>query len=154
MSFRLNLEQDKIQHLGAPFPLCATRDESVGDVIGRMQTKKNATAVICNGKVPIGIFTERDALRWMAAGNDFSVPIEEAMTPDPATRTVACSVGDAVRTMSEGGYRRLPIVDDKGELVALLRVSHILHFLVEHFPEYIYNLPPTPHHTMTQREGA
>jgi hypothetical protein len=56
--------------------------------------------------------------------------------------------------MSFGGYRRLPIVDDKGRPTGLLKVPGILHYLVEHFPNVVYNLPPTPHHSTQEREGA
>ena len=64
------------------------------------------------------------------------------------------NVGTAIRKMSLGGHRRLPIVDDQGRAVGLVKVSGILHYLVEHFPQTIYNLPPKPHPTTQEREGA
>jgi hypothetical protein len=63
-------------------------------------------------------------------------------------------VGKAIGLMSAGGFRRLPIVDDQGKPVGLLKVSGILHYLVEHFPKVVYTLPPAPHHKMGEREGA
>jgi hypothetical protein len=56
--------------------------------------------------------------------------------------------------MSKGGYRRLPIVDEAGKPTGILRVKGILRYLVEHFPAVVYNLPPEPHQTTQQREGA
>jgi hypothetical protein len=29
-----------------------------------------------------------------------------------------------------------------------------MHYLAEHFPSVIYNLPPEPHHSTQEREGA
>ena len=76
------------------------------------------------------------------------------MMTDPVTVKAGDSVGKAIAKMSFGGYRRLPIVNDQGAAVGLLKVSGILHYLVEHFPEVVYTLPPKPHHMHKEREGA
>ena len=154
MSFRLHLDEDKIHHLDTLKPVCVNPEMSVRDVIAEMQNSKRGSALICRDGAPIGIFTERDALRMMASQADFDTPIESCMTPEPKTITAETTVEEAIQIMSEGGYRRLPVVNESGELVSMLKVSNILRYLVEHFPEYVYNLPPAPHHTMTEREGA
>jgi hypothetical protein len=64
------------------------------------------------------------------------------------------TVEAAIARMSLGGYRRLPVVDDQNRPVGLLKVSAILHYLVQHFPKYIYNLPPKSEHSTQHREGA
>ena len=56
--------------------------------------------------------------------------------------------------MAEGGYRRLPIVDELGRPTGIVKVEGIMHYLVEHFPTVIHNLPPKPHHSYQQRKGA
>jgi CBS domain-containing protein len=99
------------------------------------------------------VFTERDALRVMAQNIDLATPIEQMMTPRPVTVHAGEKIGVAVQKMATGGYRRLPIVDDAGRPVGLVNVSGIVHYLVEHFPKTIYNLPPVPHPVMQQREG-
>ena len=76
------------------------------------------------------------------------------MVPDPVTLSDRDTVGQAIAKMAYGGYRRLPIVDGEGRPQGLVKTSGILHYLVEHFPSVVYNLPPTPHHTPQQREGA
>ena len=154
MSFRLHLNQDQVQHLDAPQPLRVPPEMPVAEAIGLMQSQNSGSVVVCQETSLVGIFTERDALQMMATGQDFDVPIEQVMTAKPASVMAAATVGEAIKTMSEGGYRSLPIVDEAGNLIALLKVSHILRYLVEHFPQYIYNLPPAPHHTLTEREGA
>ena len=154
MSFRLNLDQDQVQHINANPPLRVPPDLSVREAISRMQTENSCSVLVCQGASLVGIFTERDALKMMADGQDFDVSIEKVMTANPTTLAANATVDEAIKTMSKGGYRRLPIVDEAGNLVAELKVSQILRYLVEHFPQYIYNLPPTPHHTLTEREGA
>ncbi len=55
--------------------------------------------------------------------------------------------------MEEGGYRHLPVVvDDKP--VGILSVKRIVHYLVEHFPATVYNLPPYSQAFLPRREGA
>jgi hypothetical protein len=56
--------------------------------------------------------------------------------------------------MEEGGYRHLPVVDESSRVVGILSVKRIVHYLVEHFPNTVYNLPPDPNAVQQQREGA
>jgi CBS domain-containing protein len=64
------------------------------------------------------------------------------------------TVADAIKKMSDGGYRHLPIVDGGGQPAGLASVAGIVHYLVDHFPNTIYNLPPDPNATQREREGA
>ena len=90
----------------------------------------------------------------MAAQSDLDIPIDEVMVRDPVTVSANDTVGKAISKMSFGGYRRLPIVDEMGRAVSILKVSGILRYLVEHFPDVVYTLPPEPHHHTKTREGA
>ena len=42
----------------------------------------------------------------------------------------------------------------RADVTGVLKVSGILHYLVEHFPKVVYTLPPEPHHKTAAREGA
>ena len=53
--------------------------------------------------------------------------------------------------MAEGGYRHLPIVDDAGQPKGVVAVHGIVHYLVDHFPETVYNLPPNPNDSTRER---
>jgi CBS domain-containing protein len=154
VSFHLHLDSETVQHVHSDEPLCVEPDVPVRSVIGLMRAKSAGGVLICHEGRLAGIFTERDALRMMAAGADFDVPIKEVMTLGPVTISASCTVGEAIRSMATGGYRRLPIVDEGRVPVAMLKASNILNYLVDHFPEFIYNLPPAPHHTTQEREGA
>ena len=76
------------------------------------------------------------------------------MSSEPVTIPSGTTVGEAIRKMAQGGYRRLPIIDDGGRPEGVLKVSGIVRYLVEHFPESVYNLPPEPRPTTQEREGA
>lgn len=61
----------------------------------------------------IGIFTGRDAVRALAeCRNPAETTLADTMTPDPNTITPERTAIDALRAMSDGGYRHLPIVAD------------------------------------------
>jgi predicted transcriptional regulator len=90
----------------------------------------------------------------MAQGAELSTPVSEVMSREPATIPSNATVGQAIRVMAEGGYRHLPIVDDSGKPTGVVAVHGIVHYLVDHFPETVYNLPPDPKAAPREREGA
>lgn len=110
--------------------------------------------MICDGPKLVGIFTERDALKQMSEGADFSRPVREVMSSPPAMIPATATVAEAIRSMSEGGYRHLPMVDPAGRPTGVVAVHGIVHYLVDHFPATVYNLPPNPKTATKEREGA
>jgi len=135
-------------------PLAATADETVGNVLQLLRAQRTGAVVICDGAKLVGIFTERDALKQMASGADLSRPVREVMSSPPATIASSATVGDAIRMMAQGGFRHLPIVDNDHKPTGVLAVHGIVHYLVDHFPETVYNLPPDPKAKSREREGA
>ena len=154
MDFQLNLTTDTVDRLNPPQPLCFEPQIPVREVIQVMKSRGRGAAVICHEGLVVGIFTDRDALRVMATGADLEVPIADEMTRDPVVLSNRDTVGKAIATMSRGGYRRLPIVDESGRPIGIVRVKQILHYLVQHFPAAIYTLPPSPDVATKEREGA
>lgn len=154
MDFHLHLNSDTVTQAHPAPPCCVEPQASVREVIDTLRQHKTGSALICRDGVLLGVFTERDALKLIATGGEFDVPIEKVMIRAPVTVRAGDTIGAAILKMSAGGYRRLPLVDDDGRPVGVLKVSGILRFLVEHFPKVVYTLPPSPHHRMQQREGA
>ncbi|MBI2982554.1 MAG: CBS domain-containing protein [Deltaproteobacteria bacterium] len=136
-------------------PLIVSRAASAREVIRQMQEKKGGCAIVMEGKRLAGIFTDRDALTRVAAKEaDLSLPIEKFMTADPKTLKRGDSIASAIRLMNQGGYRRIPLLDDRGEVVGVLSVRNIVRYLAGQFPREIYNLPPVPRQLNRAREGA
>ena len=119
-----------------------------------LRAQRTGAVLVCEGAKLVGILTERDALKLMARGADFSTPVREVMSSDPATISASATVGEAIRAMSEGGYRHLPIVDESNRPKGVVAVHGIVHYLVDHFPQTVYNLPPNPNDSTREREGA
>ena len=84
MSF-LSLSTDPVTQAYPDEPLAVSGDATVGDVVQLMRTQKGSCVLVCDddGKLE-GIFTERDALRWMAEAARRIANIREVMTLEPA----------------------------------------------------------------------
>lgn len=154
VDFQLNLHTESVEHTYPAVPVVVDPATSVRQVLRLMREKSAGSVLICHEKRLRGIFTERDALKLLATGDDLSRPVEEVMTPDPITLRVDDTVATAIRKMSFGGFRRLPMVDGAGRAIGIVRASQIVHYLVEHFPQTVYTLPPEPHPMVHEREGA
>ena len=154
MTFELNLDGDGVLHAYPDDILPVTPETSVGDVLSLLKSERSGCVVVCEQGRLVGIFTERDALRWMVTAETAETPIGKLMSMEPVTLEEESSVAEAIRKMSTGGYRHLPIINVQGEPKAVAAVHGIVHYLVEHFPNTIYNLPPEPNRSPTEREGA
>ena len=154
MDFQLSLDSEGVGSAYPESPLATTIDATVGDVLRLLRAQRTGAVLVCEGTKLVGIVTERDALKLMSAGADLKQPIREVMSSPPATIATSATVGDAIRVMSEGGYRHLPIVDAESRPTGVLATQGIVHFLVDHFPATVYNLPPNPKASTHDREGA
>jgi CBS domain-containing protein len=128
-------------------PVCAALDQ--------MRQANIGCVLVCEGCRLVGIFTERDLLRRvLAVGKSLSLPVSEVMTADPVTVQTKDPIAVVVRRMEEGGYRHLPVLDQRQKPVGVLSVKRVVRYLVEHFPATVYNLPPDPAAVPQQAEGA
>ncbi|HEX6327022.1 MAG TPA: CBS domain-containing protein [Jiangellaceae bacterium] len=90
---------------------------SVAELMWKQQT---GSVVIREGQRIVGIVTERDVLRTVAAGKDAaSVLVGDVMTTDIITTSPDTSVRDAARTMAQHWIRHLPVVEN-GQLVGII----------------------------------
>jgi CBS domain-containing protein len=154
VDIELNLTTETVDHASPVQPVCVCGETTVREAFQRMRDQGAGSLLICRDTALVGIFTERDALRLMARGGDLDVAIEKVMIRSPATVSAQTTVAAAIRKMTSGGYRRLPIVDREGRPKGMVTVSGIVHYLVQHFPKTIYNQPPVAYPVTQQREGS
>jgi len=150
----LNLALESVEQVGLTGPVCVEPETPVREVFDSLRRGGTGSILVCRDGVLIGIFTERDALRLMARGGDFDVAIEDVMVSRPMTVRPNTTVATAVQRMSRGGYRRLPVVDSAGRPLGVVQASSIVHYLAEHFPKMVYNLPPAGRMACVERDGA
>ena len=89
---------------------------SVHDTVMAMANADTSCAFVMDGQRIVGIFTEHDVTHRVVESPDvWDQPVEHFMTPDPYIIDREESALKALRTMSEGGFRNLPVIlDDEG----------------------------------------
>jgi CBS domain-containing protein len=110
-----------------PEPIEVAPEDTLGEVAERM-SEANVGAVIVKdyGRL-IGILTERDMLKAMAARVHTSeARVRQWMTEDPITASLETDVGDAARTMLENGFRHLPVTDETGRVVGIASLRRVV----------------------------
>jgi CBS domain-containing protein len=93
-------------------PLALAGHATVQEACRSMWESRVGSILVVDGQERlIGIFTGRDAVRTLAEGQDAAKAIlAHAMTPDPVTIAPHCCAVDALREMSNRGFRHLPVV--------------------------------------------
>ncbi|HET6950509.1 MAG TPA: citrate/2-methylcitrate synthase [Acidimicrobiales bacterium] len=109
----------------------ALPDETVAAAAARMSERGVGSVIVVDGNRPIGILTERDVVRLAAAGPaSAATKVVEWMTAEPDCIAPGLSVQEAFASLSEHGYRHIPVVegDDLVGIVSLrdlMRVAQI-----------------------------
>jgi citrate synthase len=105
----------------------ATAAETIATVAGRMRQQKVGSVVIvdADGRAT-GILTERDMLRFAAAGSDASTAkVSEWMTAEPDTVGPDLSAREAFAHVAEHGYRHIPVVEG-GKLIGIVSMRDLM----------------------------
>ena len=102
-------------------------EDTLGEVAERMTAANvGAVAVKDSGRL-IGILTERDLLKAMAARvHSSEARVRQWMTEDPITASADTDVEEAARIMLEHGFRHLPVVDDDGRVAGIVSLRRVV----------------------------
>lgn len=125
-------------------PLNVTPQTSVAEAVRLMQEQRVGCVLVQEAERLVGIFTERDLLNKVLGGEQelSQLQVGAVMTADPEALPTDAPLAFALNLMGEGGFRRLPLVDEAHRPVGMLSVKHIISYLAEFFPEAVLNLPP------------
>lgn len=106
-------------------PLMLTADTSVQVACQRMYERHvGAVLVVDRARHLKGIFTGRDAVHTLGEGRDpVHTPLDAVMTRNPATISPEQHAIDALRTMNDGGYRHLPVLEGKKVVAIVARAD-------------------------------
>lgn len=114
------------------------QDECVQSAAQRMNSRNAGTLVVLDaGSHPVGILTDRDlAIRVVGKGLDpYATTVAEVMSTAPDSVREETSIETALSHMRSGPFRRLPVVDEQGQLVGIISLNDILELLTEEFAE-------------------
>lgn len=104
----------------------ANRETSLQDVAVLMREgDMGAVPVVENGKL-VGIVTDRDiVVRAVAEGKDVSTVIGDVMTTEIFASKENDFVFEAIRLMGDKQVRRIPVINDKSELVGIIAMADV-----------------------------
>ena len=90
-------------------------------------------------EMPIGIVTERDLARMVGFSAKFfaDMTVSEVMSKPLITINSDTSIKDAVALMEQKDIRRLPIVDNKGQMVGIITSKDIFKAFMKIFKENV-----------------
>ena len=125
------------------------------EVVAVMQKRRVAAVVVSDGGKVVGIFTERDVLnRIVGLALNENLPVSEVMTRNPKVLSPDDRIADAIRLMTEKGYRHIPLVDREGHDAGMISARDIVEYIAKHYPKEIYNLPPEPGQVPRRQHGG
>jgi CBS domain-containing protein len=87
-----------------------------------------SVVVIDATRRPVGIITDRDIVIEVVAGelDPKSVRVEEVMTRHPTLALESDDAAWSLKVMRDRGVRRLPVMNDAGELTGIVALDDLL----------------------------
>jgi CBS domain-containing protein len=87
-------------------------EDTIGEAAQKMVDAGRGAAIVSDFGRLIGILTERDLLKAVAARTHSSeARVREWMTPDPVTAGESMTPDEAAKVMLDNGFRHLPVVE-------------------------------------------
>jgi CBS domain-containing protein len=121
----------KAQEIMARNPRCVTPRTSVQEAARLMKSEDVGALPVVesdNSQKLVGIITDRDiALRVVAEGRDAAgVVVSDVMSKGATSAKATDSVDDVMKTMGREQVRRIPIVDERDQLVGIVSQADIV----------------------------
>lgn len=104
---------------------------AVADAVRTMNQHKIGAVVVLDQQKLVGIFTERDVLVRVVgdARDPMTTLVSEVMTAEVRSVGSTTPVGDALKLMSDGRYRHLP-VQDNGHVLGLISMGDATRWVI------------------------
>lgn len=112
-------------------PYVCGPDTTLLEAASAMEGSDLGSLAVVEGMELLGLVTERDIRRAVAAGTDLETAVSEVMSDEPDTFDPDLDVWDAATWIAESGYRHLPVVDDDGSLLGVVSIRDLLKALVD-----------------------
>jgi len=124
------------------FVVTVSRTATVMDAIHAMAGAKVGSVVVVDGDALEGIFSERDVmLRIVGEGRDPKTTlVEEVMTSPVQTIPKRTTGEEALRIMIQNHIRHLPVIDEKGQVQAMVSMRSLLEEQVQQLHQQLNSL--------------
>jgi CBS domain-containing protein len=120
----------KAQDIMAKNPSVVTPDTRLSEAAKIMKSEDIGILPVVESrgsKKLVGVVTDRDiAIRHVAEGHTGDCPVREAMSSSVRTAKAGDDVDDVMKLMGNEQVRRIPICDDRGDLVGIISQADIV----------------------------
>jgi len=123
--------EDDLSQLEQEF-LAVTPNAKAIDVVQKMKLAKLGCALVIEDGKLLGIFTERDILNKLSGkeGAGATTAVKELMSANPETLNESDSVAKALKKMSMGRYRHIPVHKVDGSY-SVTSIKHVLKYIAK-----------------------
>jgi len=151
---RGTFQTDPLSALGLQSPVSISKSATVREALAAVQSRGQGYVLVVDDGRPAGIMSEREVVtRIVARDVKYDANVMEYVSPVSVTLTSRDTIARAIGVM-QNGVDNIPVVDESGRAVSVVRTLDIIRFLAEAFPEQVLNLPPRPHQAMPRPEGG
>lgn len=100
---------------------------TLADVANILAFRRIGAVVVLEEGALVGIITERDIIYALAAhgGEALQMKVSALMTTDVHTAVMATTYDDAIRAMTDGRFRHMPVLDGK-RLVGIVSIGDVV----------------------------
>ena len=116
-----------VRDIMTPSPHTIQSIESVMNAAQLMRKSDIGDVIVVEDEQLFGILTDRDiVVRVLAEGRDpETTPVGEICSRELTTVRPTDSIGDVVRVMREKAIRRLPVVEESGEVIGIVSIGDV-----------------------------
>ncbi|MEM4965021.1 MAG: CBS domain-containing protein [Pyrobaculum sp.] len=118
-------------------PVTVEGDVSMREAVRRMAEAGVSSVIVTRGGEPVGIFTDTDIRKAVAAGVDFNTPVESVSTKGLLSANLSTPCLEALVYMSLNNIKHLAVVDSAGRLRGVVTMRDLA-----------YRLSPLPLHVV------
>lgn len=109
-----------------PPPLLVDATDTCGPVVARMREAAASSALVSNGREPLGIVTEQDICRRVAFLSNSDRPIAEIMSTPLKAVQADSYLYQAIAEMRRNKLRHMPVIDTDHRAVGVLQIHDAL----------------------------
>jgi len=110
--------------------LTVAAGDRLSEVAQRMVDRDVGAVLVMEDKSLVGILTERDVLRAVAAGIQDETLVSDHMTRDPETMSPDDTTEHAAVLMIHGGFRHMPLVEGD-QVVGVLSIRDLMKVVLD-----------------------
>jgi CBS domain-containing protein len=125
-----------VQDLAREDVVTVERDTGVTQISKTMNDEHVGSIVVVEDGKPVGIVTDRTIALAVAQEDDLgSLTAEDLMSEDPRTVSADTEAYELAVQFGESKVRRLPVVDDDGQLVGIVSLDDLIATSAEQLEE-------------------